>query len=48
LLERALKYDQDNNEPHCETESKVALLRKVAEAFGVDLNDIEIKTKKND
>lgn len=40
LLERALKYDEENKEPRCETDAKVALLKKVAEAFGVDLTEI--------
>lgn len=40
LLTRALEYDRRNNEPHCEMEDKVALLKKVAEVFGVDLSEI--------
>ena len=40
LLERAIKYDKDNNEPACEIEEKVALLKKVAELVGVSLEDI--------
>lgn len=40
LLKRAVEYDKRNNEPHCEMEEKVALLKKVAELFGVDLSDI--------
>lgn len=40
LLERALEYDKKNNEPHCEMEDKVALLKKVAEAVGVNLDEI--------
>lgn len=40
LLERALEYDKRNNEPNCEMEEKVALLKKVAEAVGVNLNEI--------
>lgn len=37
LLKRAIKYDEANNEPHCETDEKMALLRAVAKAVGVDL-----------
>lgn len=40
LLERAVEYDKKNNEPHCEMEDKVALLKKVAELVGVSLEDI--------
>jgi formate-dependent nitrite reductase cytochrome c552 subunit len=40
LLKRAIKYDEDNNEPHCEIDEKVALLKKVAEMVGIDLTDI--------
>lgn len=40
LLERAADYDKRNNEPNCEMEDKVALLKKVAEAVGVNLDEI--------
>lgn len=40
LLQKALEYDKKNNEPHCEMEDKVALLKKVAELVGVSLEDI--------
>lgn len=40
LLKRALKYDKDNKEPHCEMDEKVATLKKVAEIVGVDLKDL--------
>ena len=40
LLIRAKIYDEKNNEPHCEKEEKIALLKKVAELVGVDLKDI--------
>jgi hypothetical protein len=40
LLQKALEYDKRNNEPHCEMEDKVALLKKVAELVGVSLEDI--------
>lgn len=36
----AKKYDEDNNEPHCEMDEKVALLKKVAAFVGVDLSEI--------
>jgi hypothetical protein len=44
LLEAANKFDQSTGQPHCETEDKMSLIRKVAEAVGVDLDDI-IKPK---
>ena len=40
LLKKAKIYDEENNEPNCEMEDKMALLRKVAEAVGVDLDDV--------
>lgn len=40
LLKRAKEYDERNNEPECEIEEKMDLLRKVAKAVGVDLDDV--------
>jgi hypothetical protein len=40
LLKRAVKYDERNDQPHCEMEDKVKLLKQVAEMVGVDLKDI--------
>ncbi len=40
LLKKAKIYDEENNEPNCEMESKVAFLKKVAEFVGVDLEDV--------
>ncbi len=40
LLRRAKKYDEDNHEPNCEIEDKMDLLRKVAKAVGIDLEDV--------
>lgn len=40
LLKRAKKYDEDNGEPDCEIDEKMELLRRVAEAVGVDLSDV--------
>lgn len=37
LLERARKYDRENNEPDCELEEKREKLRKLAEELGVDI-----------
>lgn len=45
LLIRAKLYDEENKEPHCEMDEKVALLKKVAEAVGVDLSEIFNKSK---
>lgn len=45
LLKRAKKYDEENNEPDCEIEQKMELLRRVAEAVGVDLCDVIGKGK---
>ena len=40
LLIRAKEYDERNNEPHCEMEEKVELLKKIAAAVGVDLSEV--------
>lgn len=40
LLKKAIQYDIDNNEPHCEIEEKMATLKKVSEMVGVSLDDI--------
>lgn len=40
LLIRAKAYDEANNEPHCEIEEKMALLRNVAKMVGVNLDDV--------
>lgn len=40
LLKKAIKYDEINNQPHCEIEEKIATLKKVAELLGVSLKDI--------
>jgi hypothetical protein len=39
LLKKAKKYDEENNQPDCEMDEKVALLKKLAEAVGIDLED---------
>lgn len=38
LLRRAKIYDRENDEPDCEIDEKMELLRKVAELVGVDLS----------
>lgn len=40
LLKRAVAYDKANDEPHCEQDEKIALLKRVAAAVGVDLKDV--------
>ena len=40
LLKAAKAYDDLTNQPNCEKEENVKVLKKVAEALGVDLNDI--------
>jgi len=40
LLQRAKLYDERNNEPDCEIDEKMDLLRRVAAAVGVDLDDV--------
>lgn len=40
LLIKAKEYDRANNEPDCEMDEKVALLKKIAELVGVDLTEV--------
>ncbi len=40
ILLTAKEYDEKTNQPHCEHEDKVALLKKLAESLGVDLKDV--------
>jgi len=40
LLKRAVQYDKDNNQPHCEQDDKIKFLKQVAEAVGVSLEDV--------
>lgn len=40
LLIRAKEYDEKNNEPHCEMETKVAKLKEIAQLMGIDLTEI--------
>ncbi len=40
LLKKAKIYDEVNNEPNCEMESKVAFLKQVAAYVGIDLEDV--------
>lgn len=37
LLDKAKVYDEVNNEPNCEMADKIALLKKVANLVGVEL-----------
>lgn len=40
ILKVAVEYDKSNNEPHCEIETKVRVLKEIAKLVGVDLNDV--------
>lgn len=40
LLLRAKEYDERNGEPDCEMEEKVAIVKKVAELVGVNLDEV--------
>lgn len=44
LLIKAKIYDEKNNEPNCEIDAKIELLKKFAEIVGIDLSDIFKKT----
>lgn len=40
LLLAAKKFDEATGQPDCEMETKIAILRKVAEAVGVNLDEV--------
>jgi hypothetical protein len=40
LLQEAKAFDEATGQPDCEMDEKVALIRKVAEFVGVDLEDV--------
>lgn len=40
LLLAAKAYDEALGEPHCETDEKVALIKKLAELVGVDMKEV--------
>lgn len=40
LLIKAKLYDIENGEPDCEMDDKVELLKRIAEAVGVDLTEV--------
>jgi hypothetical protein len=40
LLLAAKKYDEVTDQPHCEVDDKVAVIKKIAEYFGVDMKDV--------
>lgn len=43
LLKAAIDYDEKTDQHHCENENKIALIKRVAEAVGVDLSDLNLK-----
>ena len=45
LLKRAIKYDEENNEPHSELNEKITVIQKIAELVGVDLIDLKLEGK---
>lgn len=40
LLVKSMKYDEEHNQPHCEMEEKVELIKKIAELVGVDMKEV--------
>lgn len=40
LLIAAKKYDENTGQPDCEMEDKIALIKKIAEAVGVNMDDV--------
>jgi hypothetical protein len=45
LLKRAKAYDEATGQPDCEIDDKMDLLRKIAKAVGVDLDDVLLRAK---
>lgn len=45
LLKKAKIYDEQTGQKECEQEEKIALLRKMAEHFGISLDEIFGKAK---
>lgn len=40
LMRKAKIYDEKNNEQNCENDEKMNILRKIAEAVGIDLDEV--------
>lgn len=40
LILAAKKYDEATNQPDCEQDSKIELVKKIAELVGVDMNEV--------
>ena len=40
LLQAGRKFDNETGQAKCETEDKVALIKRLAEALGVDMGDV--------
>ena len=40
LLKRAIAYDKMKGEPDCQQEAKIATLRAIAKAVGIDASDV--------
>jgi hypothetical protein len=40
LLKQAKKFDEETGQPNCEVEQKVAFMKQIAEALGVDMSDV--------
>lgn len=40
LLKQAQKFDEDTGQPECETETKIAFLKKIATALDIDISDV--------
>jgi hypothetical protein len=45
LLQAAKKFDEATGQPHCEMDAKVALIKAVAKAVGVDMGDVFDQSK---
>lgn len=40
LMEKAIEYDKRTNQPNCEDANKKELIKKIAEALGIDVKEI--------
>ncbi len=41
LLKKAMEYDKRTNQPHCEKQENIEIIKNLADALGVDLSEID-------
>jgi hypothetical protein len=40
LVMKAKVYDDANNQPHCENQEKIEMIKRIADFVGVDMSDV--------